>query len=67
MATLRDTLTLAEAAQEAGLDPSTLRWQIKNGKLEAMKKGRDWLVTRSALTRYLKNRAPSGRRAKAAT
>ncbi len=65
MATLRDTLTLTEAAEEAGLDPSTLRWQIRNGKLMAIKKGRDWFVTRKAMEKYLANRAPSGRRAKA--
>jgi len=56
-------LTLIEAANEAGLSPSTLRNQIKNGKLIADKKGHDWRVTRAALWSYLENRSPAGRRA----
>jgi hypothetical protein len=59
-----DPLTLPEAAAEAGLNPGTLRVQIHNGRLEAKKIGRDWVVTRAALRDYLNNRAPQGRRAK---
>ena len=59
-----DTLTLPQAAEEAGLSPGTLRVQIHNGRLEATKLGRDWVVTRAALRIYLDNRAPQGRRAK---
>ncbi len=57
-------LTLAEAAREAGLAPSTLRWQIRKKRLIAEKRGHDWLVTRAALLTYLDNRAPSGRPAR---
>lgn len=49
-------LTLAEAAQESGLASSTLRKQIHNARLEATKKGHDWLVSRAALWTYLENR-----------
>ena len=59
-----DALTLAEAAEETGLSPSTLRVQIRNGRLKATKVGRDWLVTRPALRAYLENRSPQGRRSR---
>jgi uncharacterized protein YuzE len=54
-------LTLSEAAREAGLAPSTLRWQIRKQRLVAEKRGHDWLVTRAALWTYLENRSPRGR------
>lgn len=59
-----EPLTLAAAAKEFGLSPSTLRNQVLNGKLPAMKSGRDWVVTRAAMLTYLDNRAPSGRQAR---
>lgn len=55
--------SLAEIGAEYGLDPSTLRHQIRNGRLEARKVGRDWKIKRSAMETYLEQRAPSGRRA----
>jgi len=54
-------MTLAEAAREAGLTPDTLRRQAAEGRLEARKRGRDWLVSPAALWTYLDGRAPSGR------
>jgi excisionase family DNA binding protein len=45
-------MTLIEAAHALGLAPSTLRWQIKNGRLHAKKVGRDWHVTPTELRRY---------------
>lgn len=45
-------LTLAEAAERLGVLPSTLRHQIRNGKLRATKPGRDWLVTEREVERY---------------
>ena len=45
-------MTLAEAAAVLGITPGTLRWQIKNGKLTATKRGRDWWVTAEEVTRY---------------
>jgi excisionase family DNA binding protein len=45
-------MTLREAALVLGVDPSTLRHQIKNGKLRAVKFGRDWLVTGEECARY---------------
>jgi excisionase family DNA binding protein len=45
-------LSLPEAAKALGLAPSTLRHQIKNGKLAARKLSRDWYVTAEEVERY---------------
>lgn len=45
-------MTLQEAAGQLGLDASTLRHQIRNGRLKATKRGRDWWVTPSEVARY---------------
>ena len=45
-------MTLIEAAASLGLSPTTLRGQIKNGRLAARKVGRDWHVTVSEVARY---------------
>lgn len=58
-----EELGLAAIAAEYGLDPSTLRHQIRNGKLVARKEGREWKIRRAAMETYLDQRAPSGRRA----
>jgi uncharacterized protein YuzE len=54
-------LTLAEAGEESGLSPATLRRQINNGRIAAVKRGRDWLIDGLSLLNYLESRAPSGR------
>ena len=45
-------MSLSEAAKSLGLAPSTLRHQIKNGKLAARKLSRDWYVTPEEVERY---------------
>jgi excisionase family DNA binding protein len=45
-------LTLGQAAELLGLSHSTLRWQIHNGALEAMKIGHIWVVTAEEVERY---------------
>lgn len=45
-------MTLIEAASALGLSPTTLRIQIRNGKLRAKKVGRDWAVTPKEVERY---------------
>lgn len=45
-------LTVREAAASLGVAPSTLRWQIRNGKLEAQKRGRDWYISEAEVARY---------------
>jgi uncharacterized protein YuzE len=55
------TLTLAEAAEESGLAPATLRVQLSRGRLAGEKRGRDWFVAEHELFDYLESRAPQGR------
>jgi excisionase family DNA binding protein len=45
-------LTLQQAAARLGLAASTLRVQIRNGKLKARKIGRDWTVSEREVDRY---------------
>ena len=45
-------MTLIEAAASLGVSPETLRSQIRNGKLRAEKRGRDWHVTPKEVERY---------------
>jgi excisionase family DNA binding protein len=44
--------TLAEAAASLGVASSTLRHQIRLGKLRAVKQGRDWYVLPGEVERY---------------
>lgn len=54
-------LTLAEVAELLGVSPSTLRHQIRNGKLKATKFGRDWMVRAGEVKRYAReNRRHAG-------
>lgn len=50
------TLTLTEAAQRAGVDPSALRHAIRLGTLTAIKRGRDWFVEPAEIERYIRER-----------
>lgn len=45
-------IDLAEAARRLGLAPSTLRHQIRNGRLRATKFGSAWVVTEREVERY---------------
>lgn len=45
-------LTLTEAAARLHLDPSSLRHQIRNGKLRARKVGPVWTVSEREVDRY---------------
>jgi len=44
--------SLPEAAKLLGLAPSTLRHQLKNGKLRGRKISRDWYLTEDEVARY---------------
>lgn len=51
--------SIPQAAKLLGLAPSTLRHQVKNGKLRAVKVSRDWYVTAEEVERYRReNRRP---------
>ena len=45
-------MTLKEAAVSLGVTPDTLRQQIAAGRLKAVKRGRDWWVTKGEVERY---------------
>jgi excisionase family DNA binding protein len=60
-----DAVTIDEAAATLGLSPQTLRNQIANGRLEAVKHGRDWWIEPQAIERYReRSRGQPGRKAK---
>jgi len=50
-------LTLAEIAKATTFSAKYLNLLARQGKLEAYKEGRDWLTSKEAIKRYLKNRA----------
>lgn len=45
-------MTLIQAAGILEVTPDTLRQQVRNGKLKAVKRGRDWWVTKGEVERY---------------
>ena len=45
-------MTLNEAAVALGVTSATLRQQVANGRLRAVKRGRDWHVTPGEVERY---------------
>lgn len=49
---LDDIISLAEAADELGIDPSGLRAQAAAGRLEAKLVGKTWITTRQEVERY---------------
>lgn len=49
-------LTLAEIAKGTSFSAKYLNLLARQGKLEAYKEGRDWLTSKEAIERYLKNR-----------
>lgn len=59
-------MTLADAGEALGVSPSTLRVQIKRGRLAAIKIGKTWVVSPEELARYggdhLRKPAPARRR-----
>lgn len=48
-------LTLREAAEMLRVHPVTLRRYIQQGKVEAFKTSRKWLLRESDLLKYLRN------------
>lgn len=46
-------ISLAEAAELSGLSHSHLRLLVRQKKIWAIKKGRDWLTTEEAVKTYL--------------
>jgi chromosome partitioning protein len=46
-------LSVAEAAEELGLHPNTIMRHIKDGRLQAQKAGKQYRISREAITAYL--------------
>ena len=58
-------LTLAQAAEQLGLAPSTLRRQVHNGAIKATLIGKTWTVSPREVERYrAEHLGKRGRRAK---
>lgn len=50
--TTNGSMTVDAAAASLGVAASTLRWQIRNGKLRATKVGPMWFITTREVERY---------------
>lgn len=56
--TIGELITLAEAAEHAGLEKGTLHNYAKSGRLKAKKIGLYWVTTYAAVDEYLASRQP---------
>jgi hypothetical protein len=54
--TIGELITLAEAAEYAGLTKGSLLVYAKNGRLKAKKRGWQWFTTQAAIDAYLASR-----------
>ena len=54
--TIGELLTLAEAAEYAGLTKGSLLVYAKNGRLKAKRRGWMWFTTQAAIDEYLASR-----------
>ena len=55
--TVSELITLAEAAEYAGLNAETLVNYARRGRLRAKKLGWQWVTTRAAVDEYLASRS----------
>lgn len=53
---IANLITLTEAARLAGVNPASLRHAIRQQRLSAIKPGRDWMVERAEIERYIRER-----------
>jgi excisionase family DNA binding protein len=56
-----DYLTGPQAAALLGVQPATVRHAIRDGRLRATKRGRDWYIRREEVERYNRERQNSGK------
>ncbi len=54
-------MTTQEVASRLGVDDSYIRRLCINGRIEATKIGRDWVITEDALAEFEKTRKPKKR------
>lgn len=55
--TVGELITLAEAAEYAGLTKGSVHNYVKRGRLKAKKFGWQWLTTRAAVDEYMTSRS----------
>ncbi|NNJ13748.1 helix-turn-helix domain-containing protein [Chloroflexales bacterium ZM16-3] len=55
--TVGELITLAEAAEYAGLTRGSLKDYVKRGRLKAKKMGPIWITTHAAIDEYLASRS----------
>jgi excisionase family DNA binding protein len=55
--TVGELITLADAAEYAGLDKGSMHNYVKRGRLKAKKLGWQWVTTRAAVDEYLTSRS----------
>lgn len=55
-----ELITLAEAGRQANLHPTTLKQQIRNARLQAVKRGNLWFTRKDWLDEYLASRQNAG-------
>ena len=49
---INDLISVPEAANRAGVARNTMRLAAKNGRIKAVKPGRDWLIFASDIERW---------------
>ena len=54
-------VTVAQASRLSGLSRRQLQWLLKQGVIQGIKPGHDWLVRPSAVMAYLRERRKPGR------
>ena len=61
---VQNAISMAEAAELAGLSISHMGYLARTNRLEARKIGRDWVTTKDAVERYVNDEAapPASRR-----
>lgn len=55
MTNVEECLTVTEAAEYLKITPQYVRKLIKEGKLSALQKGKQWLISNNAISEYLRN------------
>lgn len=58
---MEDLLTAQEAAELLGTNDSRVRQLIRAKRIPAVKKGREWIIHRPSLAKYLKSKSRRGR------
>lgn len=57
-----EKMTVKQASEYSKLAATTLRDYIRDGKIQAVKWGRDWMIDTLSIDEYLKNRRPYNRK-----